>query len=117
MSTIPGNQCSEDYSFTPCSALRSDLEKGVIIVSLSSVEYNCKMVINLRGPIMLPGSHTVYTRSIYSPSLLEDCFHIFHQTFLNLSPSVLLDDNFVCYFTDEKEIEKFSMCSDTYELT
>lgn len=110
MPLLPGNQCSEEYNFTPCSTLVSDLEKGVIIASLSSVEYNCRMVINLNGPIMLLGSHTSYPRSIYSPSLRDDCFHIFHQTFLTSSPSVLSDDNFAFLLTTKKQ-KKFSMCS------
>lgn len=79
-------------------------EKGVI-ASLSSAEDNCRMAINLSGPICC---QAVIQYASWSPRWL----------FLNLSsnsphlfPSLLSGDNFVSYFTDEIEIEKVSVCS------
>lgn len=108
MSSIPGNQWWEEYNSTPCSTLVRDLEKGIITTSLSGVERAAEWLTSgaqgaARHHAVCPGPFTLLVswRTISR-----------HQTFFTSSPSVLSDDNFVCYFTDEKkQSKKVFMCS------
>lgn len=83
ISSIPRNQCSEEYNFTHCSTLVSDLEKGVIIVSLSSPKDNCWMILTSGGPVMLLAVEQWPLCPVHSPGLRDNYSQIF--SFIKLS--------------------------------